>query len=113
MYRRRWTVIGLGTLTCAFRPHDAAQMEYRALAITITLKMTVAIPATSMVKARVGSNGMRHSWQLSSDGSGHEIRHDGYRLMGMAGWQAGPLLHPAAPRTASHDRAGDGAVPFT
>jgi hypothetical protein len=49
-----------------FRPY---QTEYRTLAKTITLKMTVAIPATSMVKARCGSNGMRHPWRLSSDGS--------------------------------------------
>jgi hypothetical protein len=35
-------------------------MEYRMLAITITLKMTVAIPAISMVNARFRSNGMRH-----------------------------------------------------
>jgi len=44
-------------------------MEYRTLAKTIMQKMTVAIPATSMVKARCGSNGMRHFWRLSSDGS--------------------------------------------
>ena len=49
-----------------FRPY---QTEYRTVAKTITLKMTVAIPATSMVKARCGSNGMRHPWRLSSDGS--------------------------------------------
>ena len=49
-----------------FRPY---QREYRTLAKTITLKMRVAIPATSMVKARCGSNGMRHSWRLSGDGS--------------------------------------------
>ena len=49
-----------------FRPY---QREYRTLAKTITLNMRVAIPATSMVKARCGSNGMRHFWRLSSDGS--------------------------------------------
>jgi hypothetical protein len=30
--------------------------------------MTVAIPATSMLKARLGSNAMRHFWWQSSDG---------------------------------------------
>ena len=41
-------------------------MEYRTLAIRTTLKMTVAIPATSMMEARLWLNAMRHRWRQSS-----------------------------------------------
>ena len=40
-------------------------MEYRTLAIATTLKMTVAAPTTSMMKARLVLNGMSHRWRLS------------------------------------------------
>ncbi len=45
-------------------------------ATATTLITMVAIPSTSMVKARLGLNGIRHFWRLSSDGS-FDVDHGG------------------------------------
>ena len=84
-----------------FRPY---QREYRTLAKTITLKLTVAIPATSMVKARCGSNGMGHSWRLSSDGSIDLRQESRVALPSLARLSNLPIMIERRP-PASSDRA--------
>jgi hypothetical protein len=46
--------------------HIVAQIENRTTASATTLRMTVAIPAASMMSARLDA--MRHSWRQSSGG---------------------------------------------
>ena len=46
-------------------PHDVAKMEIRTQTTRATLKMTVTIPATSMIEVRLRCNAMRHPWWQS------------------------------------------------
>jgi hypothetical protein len=48
--------------------HGSAQMENPTKASTAKLRTIIAIAATSMLKARLGSNAMRHRWRQSSGG---------------------------------------------
>ena len=46
-------------------PHDVAKMEIRTQTTRATLKMTVTIPATSMIEVRLRCNAMCHPWWQS------------------------------------------------
>ena len=55
---------GSARRSCAsLAPGHHSQMENRTLTIKATLRISVAIPATSMLKTRRGSNAMRHRWR--------------------------------------------------
>jgi len=64
--------VAVGPATCGSRWCSSCRsvhwMENRRTASTATLRATVAAPATSMMKARLGLNGIRHRWRQSSDG---------------------------------------------
>jgi hypothetical protein len=57
--------------SCAARVH---QEDNRTTASAATLRTTVAIPTTSMLKARLGLNDMRHRWRQSG-GSSIDLDH--------------------------------------